>query len=188
MKRGRKPAGIDFKKVLEQTTQELAAKKKQLVAAERALAKARKNHEELVSEVSRLDMAERSVKAIVEGTEPPVQIKYVYNYPTWVWHPSYYTITTPSIIPPCPTYTIGDGVPWQSQLGTYTNTPSLPKSVISNGNYGSITCSTSTLSAGSSTMGCDFTSTAPSSTLHLTSSGETFTVDISTNASFEESE
>ena len=123
MKRGRKPAGIDFKKVLEQTTQELAAKKKQLVAAERALAKARKNHEELVSEVSRLDMAERSVKAIVEGTEPPVQIKYVYNYPTWVWHPSYYTITTPSIIPPCPTYTIGDGVQWQSQLGTYTNTP-----------------------------------------------------------------
>ena len=86
-KRGRKPAPINYKKIAEQCAKELADKKKALVKAEKALASATKNHQELLSEVARLDMAERSMKALVEGTEPPQNIKYVYSYPQWVWNP-----------------------------------------------------------------------------------------------------
>jgi hypothetical protein len=64
---------------------ELSAKKAALVRAEKALAKAQKNHTELLSEVARLDMLDRSLKALINGTEPPQNVRYVYNYPQWVW-------------------------------------------------------------------------------------------------------
>lgn len=94
-KRGRKPATTDYKKTLARASKELADKKKALVQAERKLAAAKKSHEGLVAEVARLDMVERSLRAMVDGTEPPTNIKYVYTYPQWVWYPSqpyiYYT-------------------------------------------------------------------------------------------------
>ena len=66
-------------------TKELSAKKAALVRAEKALAKAQKNHTELLSEVARLDMLDRSLKALINGTEPPQNVRYVYTYPQWVW-------------------------------------------------------------------------------------------------------
>jgi hypothetical protein len=78
-----------YSRLLVVAAKELAAKKKTLVQAERALAKAKQKHEELIAEVARLDMVERSLKAMVEGTEPPTNVKYVYNYPQWVWCPYY---------------------------------------------------------------------------------------------------
>src|SRR5271166_3218778 len=68
---------------------ELAAKKKALVAAEKRLAKAQLTHQELLSEVARLDMLDRSLKAVNDKTQPPQNIKYVYTYPQWVWNPPY---------------------------------------------------------------------------------------------------
>src|SRR5271157_2476116 len=67
-------------------TKELSAKKAALVRAEKAFAKAQKNHTELLAEVARLDMLDRSLKALINGTEPPQNVRYVYNYPQWVWH------------------------------------------------------------------------------------------------------
>lgn len=67
-------------------SKELAAKKAALVRAEKALAKAQKSHTELLSEVARLDMLDRSLKALINGTEPPQNVKYVYSYPQWVWY------------------------------------------------------------------------------------------------------
>lgn len=64
---------------------ELSAKKAALVRAEKALARAQKSHTELLSEVARLDMLDRSLKALINGTEPPQNVKYVYTYPQWVW-------------------------------------------------------------------------------------------------------
>ena len=64
---------------------ELSAKKAALVRAEKALAKAQKSHTELLSEVARLDMLDRSLKALINGTEPPQNVRYVYTYPQWVW-------------------------------------------------------------------------------------------------------
>src|SRR5271157_5608740 len=73
-------------------SKELAAKKKALVAAEKVLAKAQLTHQELLSEVARLDMLDRSLKAVNDKTQPPQNIKYVYTYPQWVWNPYTYTI------------------------------------------------------------------------------------------------
>src|SRR5271154_329311 len=66
-------------------TKELSAKKAALVRAEKAFAKAQKNHTELLAEVARLDMLDRSLKALINGTEPPQNVRYVYTYPQWVW-------------------------------------------------------------------------------------------------------
>lgn len=71
---------------------ELAAKKKALVAAEKRLAKAQLTHQELLSEVARLDMLDRSLKAVNDKTQPPQNIKYVYTYPQWVWNPYVYNV------------------------------------------------------------------------------------------------
>src|SRR5271157_6277271 len=65
---------------------ELSAKKAALVRAEKALAKAQKTHQELLGEVARLDMLDRSLKALINGTEPPQNVRYVYTYPQWVWY------------------------------------------------------------------------------------------------------
>ena len=67
-------------------TKELSAKKAALVRAEKAFAKAQKNHTELLAEVARLDMLDRSLKALINGTEPPQNVRYVYTYPQWVWY------------------------------------------------------------------------------------------------------
>jgi hypothetical protein len=96
-KRGRKPAATDYKKIFEQAQKELEGKKKALVQAERNLAKAKQRHDELVAETARLDMVERSLKALIEGTEPPTNVRYVYNYPAWVWQSP--TITMPFTSP-----------------------------------------------------------------------------------------
>jgi hypothetical protein len=83
---------------------ELAAKKKALVAAEKRLAKAQLTHQELLSEVARLDMLDRSLKAVNEKSQPPQNIKYVYTYPQWVWNPYVYNpgqwtfTTTPTYV------------------------------------------------------------------------------------------
>jgi len=87
-KRGRKPKAFDYKDTAEQCSKELAAKKKALVAAEKRLANAQKTHQELLSEVARLDMLDRSLNALIQGTEPPQNVKYVYTYPQWVWYPN----------------------------------------------------------------------------------------------------
>src|SRR5271169_2565917 len=67
-------------------SKELTAKKAALVRAEKALAKAQKTHQELLGEVARLDMLDRSLKALINGTEPPQNVRYVYTYPQWVWY------------------------------------------------------------------------------------------------------
>ena len=57
---------------------ELAAKKTALVRAEKALAKAQKTHQELSRKVARLDMLDRSLKALIErhraATEHPLRL------------------------------------------------------------------------------------------------------------------
>jgi hypothetical protein len=77
-----------YTKLALHASKELAGKKKALVAAEKRLAAAQKNHSELLAEVARLDMLDRSLKALIEGTEPPQNIRYVYTYPNWVWYPN----------------------------------------------------------------------------------------------------
>src|SRR5271169_3763647 len=67
-------------------SKELSAKKGALIRAEKAFAKAQKTHTELLAEVARLDMLDRSLKALINGTEPPQNVRYVYSYPQWVWH------------------------------------------------------------------------------------------------------
>jgi hypothetical protein len=67
-------------------SKELTAKKTALVRAEKALAKAQRTHTELLSEVARLDMLDRSLKALINGTEAPQNVRYVYSYPQWVWY------------------------------------------------------------------------------------------------------
>jgi hypothetical protein len=90
-----------YSKLMAVAGKELAAKKKALVLAERALQKAKQRHEELIAEVARLDMLERSLKSYVEGTEPPTNIRYIYNYPQWIYTPS---ITVPNYSQPQWTY------------------------------------------------------------------------------------
>lgn len=84
-----KTKGSKYSKLMAAASKEMADKKKALAKAEKTLAAATKAHAELLQETARLDMLERSLKALVEGTEPPQNIKYVYNYPTWVWQPYY---------------------------------------------------------------------------------------------------
>jgi hypothetical protein len=76
-----------YSKLAAVCSKELTAKKTALVRAEKALAKAQKTHSELLSEVARLDMLDRSLKALINGTEPPQNVRYVYTYPQWVWYP-----------------------------------------------------------------------------------------------------
>jgi hypothetical protein len=76
-----------YSKIAATCSKELAAKKKALATAEKALAKAQRTHSELLSEVARLDMLDRSLNALINGTEPPQNVRYVYTYPQWVWYP-----------------------------------------------------------------------------------------------------
>lgn len=81
-----KKRSTKYSKLAAVAVKELNAKKAALVRAEKALAKAQRNHSELLSEVARLDMLDRSLKALINGTEPPQNVRYVYTYPQWVWY------------------------------------------------------------------------------------------------------
>src|SRR5271157_88489 len=81
-----KKRSTKYSKLAAVCSKELAAKKKALVLAEKRLAKAQKTHGDLLTEVARLDMLERSLKAVNEGLEPPQNVRYVYSYPQWVWY------------------------------------------------------------------------------------------------------
>lgn len=83
-----KKRSTKYSKLAAVCSKELAAKKKALVLAEKRLAKAQKTHQELLAEVARLDMLERSLKAVNEGLEPPQNVRYVYSYPQWVYYPN----------------------------------------------------------------------------------------------------
>lgn len=87
-----KKRSTKYSKLAAVCSKELAAKKKALVLAEKRLAKATKTHQELLQEVARLDMLDRSLRAVNEGLEPPQNVKYVYTYPQWVWNPGWYSV------------------------------------------------------------------------------------------------
>ena len=86
-------------------SKELSAKKSALVKAEKSLAKAQQSHSTLLAEVARLDMLDRSLKALINGTEPPQNVRYVYTYPQWVWYGNGW---------------YGNGYPWTVTLGNNT--------------------------------------------------------------------
>lgn len=109
--KAKKVRATKYTKLASHLTKELDAKKKALVRAEKTLAKAQASHQGLLSEVARLDMLERSLRAVNEKTAPPQNIQYVYTYPQWVWAPNYWNGYT---------YT-----PNQSPSWTFTNTPNL---------------------------------------------------------------
>src|SRR5271156_6175744 len=101
-------------------SKELSAKKSALVKAEKSLAKAQQSHSALLAEVARLDMLDRSLKALINGTEPPQNVRYVYTYPQWVWYGNGW---------------YGSGYPWTVTLGNNT----LGNNTLGN-NYGNFQC------------------------------------------------
>jgi hypothetical protein len=119
-----KTKGSKYTKLMAAASKELADKKKTLAKAEKDLAAATKNHAELLQETARLDMLERSLKALVDGTEPPTNVKYVYTYPPhygnpyggwwggnpygWWWNGGTWTLSTTA-------------VPQNQNYYTYTN-------------------------------------------------------------------
>ncbi len=127
-------------------SKELAAKKAALVRAEKAFAKAQKNHTELLAEVARLDMLDRSLKALINGTEPPQNVRYVYSYPQWVWYGNPYgwwwngnTWTVNLGATSSPSYTYGNFQGGQQQIttnaiNTITTTPSITSYTATTGN------------------------------------------------------
>jgi hypothetical protein len=175
---------------------ELSAKKAALVRAEKAFAKSQRTHTELLAEVARLDMLDRSLKALINGTEPPQNVRYVYNYPQWVWYGNPYgwywngnnyqvtlgaqsggnynfqggqqCVNTITTSSP-----VGDGL-------TTTTAGSLPNSTTFNAsNMGSLASSSYTMC--SSSAGLPLTNAALGSFTTTNGSSE-FTVDLSTGA------
>jgi hypothetical protein len=172
-----KKRSTKYSKLANQAAKDLAAKKAALVRAEKALSKAQKTHSELLSEVARLDMLDRSLKALINGTEPPQNVKYVYTYPQWVWagypywNGSGYTLTVGQTQP---SYTYAT---WQNpvsgnlqggqqfsniQSGQFNlnttgsncfNTVTTTPAVMSTTNSGTITCNASSLNGVSLTSG-----------------------------------
>lgn len=148
-----------YAKLMKAASKELADKKKALVRAEKALATATKNHQEIVQETARLDMLERSLRALVEGTEPPQNVRYVYTYPQWVWSwPNYYNT---------PNYTFTTQPNWVGY-----NTPNT--GIINGGNFQGGSLLTSNGTYQSPTVTC---------TLANTNNGEVFTFINSNNMS-----
>lgn len=126
----KKVRATKYTKLAAHVTKELNVKKRALVKAEKALSRAQQTHQDLLSEVARLDMLDRSLKAVNEKTTPPQNVKYVYTYPYWVWNPGY-TYTVPSYTPQS---TFTTPAP-PSFCGTYTNTPASLSGGLSNGGY-----------------------------------------------------
>jgi hypothetical protein len=116
-----KKRSTKYSKLAAVCSKELAAKKKALVSAEKALAKATKKHQELLAEVARLDMLDRSLRAVNEGLEPPQNVRYVYTYPQWVWSPGQWNYSYP--YNGTYTITLGATQPSTSQFqgGQYSN-------------------------------------------------------------------
>jgi len=190
-----------YTKLMVAASKELADKKKALIKAEKALAAATKNHQEIVQEVARLDMLERSLKALAEGTEPPYNVKYIYTYPTWVWSwPNYYTYPYTIYNPPqwaftnVPTYqggTTQNGYNSGVYQGTLNNGP------VNIGTFGETTYNTTTpvLNTITCTLGNSMVTTTGSSnnggscwtTDTSTDSTGTIVVDLTTHAPLEES-
>jgi hypothetical protein len=191
-------------------SKELAAKKAALVRAEKLLAKAQRTHTELLSEVARLDMLDRSLKALINGTEAPQNVRYVYSYPQWVWYGNPYwngntwTLTVGS--PQSYVYNSGS-----FQGGQFTNTinsgaincnantvtfPATSGNItLSNASSGSLDCSSSSLSGlsltNSGSLGNSvLTTTAlPSSGYTMATTGgiqPEMTIDLSTGATEDE--
>ena len=200
-----KKRSTKYSKLAAVCSKELAAKKKALVLAEKRLAKAQKTHGDLLTEVARLDMLERSLKAVNEGLEPPQNIKYVYSYPQWVWNPysngwywngNGYTYT----IGNAQTQTYGT-LQGGSLLTTGTNCiNTTPSSLTYTSNAGGLaTCNnvqmSNTVDNGGSGIGSvlstsgdgtvAWTSTTPTVNMYNSSVSNTadFTVDLSTGAS-----
>ena len=197
----KKPRATKYTKLALVCSKELAAKKKALVQAEKRLAKAQQAHSELLSEVARLDMLDRSLRSVNEKTAPPQNITYVYTYPQWVWQPGY-TYQNP------PTWHFTNVPNFQGgQTGlTGYNSGGLPNSgslLTYNGGGtswagdGNITLTT-TLANTNVDNSSVFTLATPASGLGATcnagfatttttgSSGSTLTVDLTTNAPFED--
>jgi hypothetical protein len=207
-----KKRSTKYSKLAAVCSKELAAKKKALVLAEKRLAKAQKTHQELLAEVARLDMLERSLKAVNEGLEPPQNVRYVYSYPQWVWYGnpngwywngnsytytignyqggsslcnynnSVNTITTPSV----QTFTTAGNVQTSGALGTIgSNSINLCSTIGS----GTITCD-----SGITNSGSVLTSTSNGGTSWVTPTYDTFqnndagvlTIDLSTGATEDE--
>lgn len=190
-------------------SKELAAKKAALVRAEKLLAKAQRTHTELLSEVARLDMLDRSLKALINGTEAPQNVRYVYSYPQWVWYGNpYWNGNTWSL-------SLGNSI--QNQPYTYANINGnfqggqfTTTNAINTVNSGYTTVSTPTCTSGaltSSALTCDsglsglslsnaslnnLSFSAPASTPSYTTTTTNaptqpeLTIDLSTGASSEE--
>ena len=205
-----KKVSSKYSKLAAVAAKELTAKKAALVRAEKALAKAQKSHQELLGEVARLDMLDRSLKALINGTEPPQSVRYVYTYPQWVWNPNYgYWYNNGTI-------TIGNTYPYQTSYtttgynsqvtGLYQNAQTVNTGYSSGTTtLGAITSTAGNLNSGTTTFNCStlggdytdsgtsaFTLTTPTTgaLLTATNSGPTwttstagdFTVDLSTGA------
>jgi len=209
-----KKRSTKYSKLATVCSKELTAKKAALVRAEKALAKAQKTHTELLSEVARLDMLDRSLKALINGTEPPQNVRYVYTYPQWVWNGypygwywngntwttgnfNYSTLQTPV------TSNIQGGQFYQSTAGSNTinginaiNTISTTLPSITTSTAGSLTgsaftvnCSNAGLDSGISatTASTPTTWTMTSTAVPSMDSSSDLTVDLSTGATEEES-
>jgi len=115
-----KKRSTKYSKLAAVCSKELAAKKKALILAEKRLATATKSHQELLAEVARLDMLERSLRAVNEGLEPPQNIKYVYTYPNWIWqYPNQWPYPQPYYYNSGNTITLGNvGTSGQFNLAT----------------------------------------------------------------------
>lgn len=199
-----------YSKLAAVCSKELSAKKAALVRAEKALAKAQSTHAELLSEVARLDMLDRSLKALINGTEPPQNVRYVYTYPQWVWYPyngwwwngNAYTLTLGA--QGGQNYSNFQGGQFYN-ANTVTNTVTTPSIStgtfttgalsLSNADSGSITCSASggldgtsnfSFSSNSSPAWQMTTTSDPSGTTYSVappaSQAAEFTVDLSTGA------
>jgi len=206
-----KKRSTKYSKLATVCSKELAAKKTALVRAEKALAKAQKTHTELLSDVARLDMLDRSLKALINGTEPPQNVRYVYNYPQWVWYgnPYGWYWQQPQ------TYCYNANTNFQGGQFTTTNaintisTPvtsgALSSGALSSGALSSGALSSSSLSCDSGLSGLSLTNAAlsnagsisltssPASSYTMTttnapSAGAEMTVDLSTGASENEPE
>jgi hypothetical protein len=161
-----------YSKLMLVASKELNTKKKALVAAERALQTAKQRHEDLIAEVARLDMVERSLKALVEGTEPPTNVRYVYNYPQWVWQ--YQT-------PYSPGYTTSPGYTITCQNSQITGASSNFQ------NGGNLVCNTTTSSLPPIASGAVVGNVSWVNNT-LVSENDTLTVDLSTHAEVVEPE
>jgi hypothetical protein len=155
-------------------------------------------------------MLDRSLKALINGTEPPQNVRYVYNYPQWVWygnpggwywHGNGGTLTLGQTTTPSYTYTTAGatttGLYQNAQCINTVNTVTADAPTITTtAGLSNLTCSNSSLvgynSSGVSLgdSGSNFSFTTPSvynlSTTNGPSGTADLTVDLSTGATEEE--